>query len=55
MSRKVGSNRRIKVRGKQYGPFEAVLIGQRVEIAEIDGRLVVRQGSDEIGNFPLQD
>lgn len=55
MTRKVGTNRRISVRGKLYGPFEPHVVGQQVEVSEQDGQLVVTYEGDEIGNFALED
>ena len=55
MTRKVGRNRKISVRGKLYGPIEPELVGRQVEVEEQGSRLVVFSGPDEIGSFERQD
>lgn len=53
MTRKVGNNRRISVHGKLYGPLDAELVGQQVEVAEVDGQLIVSHEGREISTFAL--
>jgi len=54
LTRKVGRNRKISVYGKLYGPLEAELIGQQVEVEERDGRFIVWAGGAEVGDFERQ-
>lgn len=54
MQRKVGSNRRISVHGKLYGPLDAEYIGQQVDVLEADETLTVSVDGTTIGTFPLE-
>ena len=51
MTRKVGSNRRISVGGKLYGPLDQELVGQQVEVEERDDKIVVYSNGNEAGTF----
>ncbi len=54
MTRKVGTNRRISVHGKLYGPLDSELVGLQVEVLERDGQLVVSHDGQEVGSFALE-
>jgi len=54
MTRKVGRNRKISVGGKLYGPLDAALVGEQVEVEERDGRIVVWSHGAETAAFELQ-
>ncbi len=54
MTRKVGRNRKISVGGKLYGPLDAELVGEQVEVEERDGRIVVWSQGAETATFELQ-
>src|SRR5688500_12532908 len=54
VTRKVGRNRKISVGGKLYGPLEADLVGEQVDVEEREGRIVVFAGQNEVGNFERQ-
>ncbi len=54
MTRKVGRNRKISVGGKLYGPLDAALVGEQVEVEERDGRIVVWTRGAETATFELQ-
>ena len=51
MTRKVGRNRKISVRGQLYGPLPQELAGQQVEVEERDGKIIVRSEGNEVGSF----
>jgi len=55
MTRKVGSNRRISVHGKLYGPLDSAYIGQQVDVVEADGSLLVSSGGEPIGTFTIEE
>ncbi len=54
MTRKVGRNRKISVRGTLYGPVEQRLIGEQVEVEERDNTIVVWFDNVEVGQFEQQ-